>query len=245
MSALLEVAAVSAAYGSGPRVLHDASLTLDPGAVIGVLGMNGAGKSTLIRTISGELSPASGAVSLDGRTLRGQSVAARARLGIATLPEGHRVLQPLTVRENLELATGRLTRIGVRRILDERLEFVHTLFPILLERRSQLAGLLSGGEQQMLSIARAIVAEPKVLLLDEPSLGLAPAIVGRIYEVMPALAERGLAMLIVEQSPARLRAACSRIIVLRDGVVTADLPADQLTDDVLRSAYFGESADGS
>lgn len=241
MAALLEVDAISAAYGRGPRVLHDISLSVNAGDIIGVLGMNGAGKSTLIRTIDGELAPAAGTVRLAGVELRGQSIADRVRSGVATLPEGHRVVQPLTVQENLELATLHVSQRNVKRVLAERLPFAYELFPILEERRSQLAGLLSGGEQQMLSLARAIMTDPKVLLLDEPSLGLAPAVVGRIYDVLPALAGHGTAMVIVEQSPPRLRKVCSRIIVLREGRKTAELGADEVSDEALRSAYFGLS----
>jgi branched-chain amino acid transport system ATP-binding protein len=235
----LELEDVTAGYGSGPSVLRHVSLRLEPGAIVGVLGMNGAGKSTLVRTISGELAPRAGSITFDGAGLRNQNAAARTRMGIVTLPEGHRVLQPLTVQENLELSTLRLSRAAVKRRLNEQLPFVYEMFPILEERRRQLAGLLSGGEQQMLSIARALMSDPRVLLLDEPSLGLAPAIVGRIYEVLPTLAARGIAMLIVEQSPQRLQRVCGRLLVLRDGDVTADGPVDAIGEVALRSAYFG------
>lgn len=238
---LFSVDSITAAYGSGPVVLRDVSLSLDPGEVVGVLGMNGAGKSTLIRVMRGDLIPRSGTMSYDSAPLKPETSAARTRKGIVTLPEGHRVLQPLTVQENLELATLRLGRRAVRRVLDEKLPFVYEMFPILKERRSQMAGLLSGGEQQMLSISRALMANPRALLLDEPSLGLAPAIVARIYDVLPTLAASGIAILIVEQSPIRLRSICSRLIILRDGVATADAPAVKITEDVLREAYFGQS----
>jgi branched-chain amino acid transport system ATP-binding protein len=241
VAALLTIDAVSAAYGRGPRVLNQISLSMNAGDIIGVLGMNGAGKTTLIRTIDGELLPAEGSVSFDGADLRKHSLARRVRNGVVTLPEGHRVLQPLTVQENLELSTLHVSRRKVRRVLDEHLPLVYELFPILKERRNQLAGLLSGGEQQMLSLSRALMSDPKLLLLDEPSLGLAPAIVARIYDVLPTLAARGIAMLIVEQNPLRLKSVCSRIIVLREGNMTAELPAQEVSDEVLQSAYFGIS----
>lgn len=238
---LLEVSDVSAAYGRGPRVLQHIDLQVEAGEIIGILGMNGAGKSTLIRTINGELRSAEGQVRFEGTTLKNQTVASRVRQGIVTLPEGHRVLQPLTVHENLELSTLRIGRPAVRRVLDEHLALIYELFPILRERRKQLAGLLSGGEQQMLSISRALMADPKVLLLDEPSLGLAPAIVARIYDVFPSLAARGIAMVIVEQSPPRLQMVCTRLIVLREGRITAELDARDHLESELHEAYFGQS----
>jgi branched-chain amino acid transport system ATP-binding protein len=239
MTALLEVSGISASYGHGPRVLHDINLNLSAGDTLGVLGMNGAGKSTLIRAINGELRPSAGTVRFAGKDLRGRSSAERVRSGIVTMPEGHRIIQPLTVQENLELATLRIRRRQVRRVLSQHLPMTYELFPILAERRNQLAGLLSGGEQQMLALARSLMADPKILLMDEPSLGLAPAVVARIYDVLAALAHRGLTMLIVEQSPLRLQKVCGRLIVLREGKISAESRASEMSETALRRAYFG------
>jgi ABC-type branched-subunit amino acid transport system ATPase component len=143
------------------------------------------------------------------------------------------------VQENLELAAMSLNRRKVRARLDDSLGLVHELFPVLADRRSQLAGLLSGGEQQMLSVSRAIIQNPKLLLLDEPSLGLAPLVIDKIYESLDAFRERGVSMLIVEQNSERVAKACTRLAVLREGRVTAIGAPDELTGSVLNTAYFG------
>jgi branched-chain amino acid transport system ATP-binding protein len=239
MSALLEVRDLTVSYGKHEPVLHGVNLTVDEGDLVGVVGMNGAGKTTLMRAVSGGLRPRSGQILFEGRAIGSTNTADLARRGIVILPEGHRVVRPLTVDENLEIATMRLRRRLVRRRIDDVHELVYGLFPILADRRNQLAGLLSGGEQQMLSLARAIIQKPKLLLLDEPSLGLAPLIVERIYESLGSLRDQGISMLVVEQNSERVAKACRRLVVLRDGRVVAEGSPDEITGAQLTTAYFG------
>ncbi len=239
MSALLEVRDLTVSYGKHEPVLHGVNLTVDEGDLVGVVGMNGAGKTTLMRAVSGGLRPRSGQILFEGRAIGSTNTADLARRGIVILPEGHRVVRPLTVDENLEIATMRLRRRLVRRRIDDVRELVYGLFPILADRRNQLAGLLSGGEQQMLSLARAIIQKPKLLLLDEPSLGLAPLIVERIYESLGSLRDQGISMLVVEQNSERVAKACRRLVVLRDGRVVAEGSPDEITGAQLTTAYFG------
>ncbi|TCB97222.1 ABC transporter ATP-binding protein [Micromonospora zingiberis] len=236
---LLQVTDLAVGYGNREPVLRDITLTLEAGEVLGVVGMNGAGKTTLMRALSGSLRPRSGTIHFDGKPIGGVNTADLARRGLVLLPEGHRVLRPLTVDENLEIATMALRRGRVRRRLREVRALVYELFPILEQRRTQLAGLLSGGEQQMLSLARAIVQNPRVLLLDEPSLGLAPLIIDRIYQSLDSLRHQGISMLIVEQNSERVSTACDRLIVLRDGQVSAAGPPAELQGSRLHHAYFG------
>lgn len=238
-AALLEVRGISVAYGQHSPVLHDVDLSVGTGEVVGLVGMNGAGKSTLLRAISGGVHPRTGSVEFEGVDISRLSTSALVRRGVVVLAEGHRVIRPLTVQENLELAAMSLNRRKVRARLDDSLDLVHELFPVLADRRSQLAGLLSGGEQQMLSVSRAIIQNPKLLLLDEPSLGLAPLVIDKIYESLDAFRERGVSMLIVEQNSERVAKACTRLAVLREGRVTAIGAPDELTGSVLNTAYFG------
>jgi branched-chain amino acid transport system ATP-binding protein len=239
MSALLDVREITVAYGQHSPVLHDVSLSVETGEVVGLVGMNGAGKSTLLRAISGGVNPRSGRVDFEGTDISRLETPTLVRRGIVILAEGHRVIRPLTVEENLELAAMSLSRSKVRSRLAGCMDLIQELFPVLLDRRRQLAGLLSGGEQQMLSVARAIVQDPKLLLLDEPSLGLAPLVIDRIYESLDAFRARGVSMLIVEQNSERVAKACTRLAVLREGRVTALGAPDELTGRVLNSAYFG------
>ncbi|MDQ7907487.1 ABC transporter ATP-binding protein [Phytohabitans sp. ZYX-F-186] len=236
---LLEARDLSVSYGRLEPVLRHVSLALRPGEILGLVGMNGAGKTTLMRALSGGLKARSGEVLFQSASIQGRTTATLARAGLVILPEGHRVIRPLTVDENLELSTMSLGRGRVRARLNATRELVYGLFPILRERRHQLAGLLSGGEQQMLSLARAIVQDPKVLLLDEPSLGLAPMVIDRIYESLGSLRDKGISMLIVEQNSQRVAKTCDRLIVLREGVIAAEGSPDMLAGDRLQAAYFG------
>ncbi|MFD3486217.1 ABC transporter ATP-binding protein [Streptomyces sp. NPDC058665] len=236
---LLDVRDLRVGYGDHRTVLHDVSFTLDEGELLGLVGMNGAGKTTLMRALSGGLRPRSGEVLFRGERVNGLSTAAAVRKGIVILPEGHRVLRPLTVEENLQISAMRLSRRAVRRRLAEVRDLVYELFPILAERRTQLAGLLSGGEQQMLSLARAIIQRPKLLLLDEPSLGLAPVVVEKIYSSLRSLQAEGISMLVVEQNSDRLARAAERMIVLRDGRIAATGTPATLQGAELNTAYFG------
>ncbi|ODU07391.1 MAG: hypothetical protein ABS81_01135 [Pseudonocardia sp. SCN 72-86] len=236
---MLEIRKLTVGYGRREPILRDVDMVLPVGGVLGLVGMNGAGKTTLMRAVSGGVRPRSGHVLLDGEDVTGLTTARLARRGLVILPEGHRVLRPLTVDENLQIATMGLRRNAVRRRIGAVSELVYDLFPILRDRRDQLAGLLSGGEQQMLSLARAIVQSPRVLLLDEPSLGLAPLIVDRIYQALSSLREHGISMLVVEQNSERVAASCEELIVLRDGRVSAQGPPAELQGKVLQTAYFG------
>lgn len=239
MSALLEVEGISAGYGAHASVLHDVSVSVGTGEIVGLVGMNGAGKSTLLRAISGGIRPRAGRIVFEGADISGMATAALVRRGIVVLAEGHRVIRPLTVEENLQVSTMSLRSKKVKARLAESRAFIHELFPVLTERRTQQAGLLSGGEQQMLSMARAIVQNPRLLLLDEPSLGLAPLIIDRIYDSLGAFRERGVSMLIVEQNSERVAKACSRLVVLREGRITAEGAPSTLSGEALTTAYFG------
>jgi branched-chain amino acid transport system ATP-binding protein len=239
---LLRLEQIRAGYGDREPVLLDVNLTVHEGEALGIVGMNGAGKSSLMKVISGSLRPRSGNVVFAGRNVSSLKTADRARLGIVLLPEGHRVIRPLTVHENLEIAVMALSPARVRDRLREILPVVHELFPILRERRDLPAGVLSGGEQQMLSIARAMVQRPRLLLLDEPSLGLAPVVIDRIYSSLGMLRERGMSLLIVEQNSDRVAGACSRLLVLRDGRVVDQGGVHEISGSRLHTAYFGATA---
>ncbi len=238
-SELLSVSRLTAGYPGREPVLFDVDLAVGPGESVGVIGMNGAGKSTLLKTISGLIRPRSGSVRFDGKELGRRSCADRARLGIVMLAEGHRVLRPLTVRENLETAANKLLVSRMRKQFDDVLPLVYEMFPILEARSRQPAGLLSGGEQQMLSIARALIQKPRLLLLDEPSLGLAPLIIERIYNSFSSLRERGISLLIVEQNSDRVSAACRRLLILRDGRIVDSVQTESFDAARLHAAYFG------
>jgi branched-chain amino acid transport system ATP-binding protein len=233
-AAVLEIDALSVDYGL-VRAVDGVSLAVHQGSITAVLGANGAGKTSLLRTISG-LQPASGGhVLLDGQELLGVSVEDIVRRGLAQVPEGRGVITELSTEENLRLG-------GLWRGADAaELEEMYRLFPPLRERRTQAAGSLSGGERQMLSIGRALMARPKVLLLDEPSLGLAPIVSAQIMALIRGLAgERGLAVLLVEQNARSALSIADRGVVLSVGRVVADDDAAALAaNDELRHAYLG------
>jgi branched-chain amino acid transport system ATP-binding protein len=197
---MLVVEDLHAGYGTS-EVLVGVSLAVAPGAVVALIGANGAGKTTTMRAVSGLLRPSRGRVLLDGRPVQGLPASRIARMGLAHAPEGRKVFGPLSVEDNLLLgAYGRLPRfVGFHAKAAPDLERVYGLFPRLKERRRQLAGTLSGGEQQMLAIGRALMARPKVMLLDEPSMGLAPVIVQELFRIIRRLKADGVTMLLVEQ----------------------------------------------
>lgn len=236
---ILRLQGVHAGYNRAP-VLRGVDLELRRGGSLGVAGLNGAGKSTLLKVVSGQLEASSGRVEYRGSSLGRSSAVSRTRAGLVFLPEGHQVLKSLTVHENLMLATGaRIVRTAVS-ALKPHIELIHTLFPILHDRSSLPAGLLSGGEQQMLSISRAIVRSPRVLVLDEPSLGLAPVVVAKIYDAIRALREQqDVSLLVVEQSATRLHELCDHLLVLNKGEVVAAGDISELSQEHLRRAYFG------
>jgi branched-chain amino acid transport system ATP-binding protein len=234
---MLEVRDLSVAYG-GLRALQGVSLSVAPGQFVTVVGPNGAGKTTLFKAISGVVAPGSGSVEWDGAPLLARPAAARSHLGIAHVPEGRQVFRTLTVRENLEM--GAYTRAGRERWA-HMLDRIHTLFPILAERAAQLAGTLSGGEQQMLAIGRGLAAAPRLLMLDEPSMGLAPAVAETIFERIAQIhKEDGLAILLVEQRVAEALELSDHGYVLETGHVVLDGPYQTLlADDRVRRSYLG------
>jgi branched-chain amino acid transport system ATP-binding protein len=233
---ILEAEDLRVSYGPIEAV-KGVSIRLDAGQLVAIVGANGAGKSTTIRALSGELQPAAGDVRYEGASLLGKRAHEIARLGVVQCPEGRRVFAGLSVLENLNLgAYGR----GLQDRADRGLERVFGLFPRLAERRGQLAGTLSGGEQQMLAIGRALMAEPKVLLLDEPSLGLAPIMVQTVFEAIRAINRSGTAVLLVEQNAFMALRTASYGYVLQTGrVVLEGRAAELLEDEQVMRAYLG------
>jgi branched-chain amino acid transport system ATP-binding protein len=234
--ALLTVAGLRARYGA-IEALKGVSLTVDEGEVVTLIGSNGAGKSTTLRAVAG-LTPAStGRITFDGADITAAAPDEIVTRGIALSPEGRRCFPRMTVRENLDL--GAYRRRGAAPIAAD-LERVFALFPRLRERAGQQAGTMSGGEQQMLAIGRALMARPRLLLLDEPSLGIAPILVQRIYETIGEIHRSGVAILLVEQNASRALEAAHRGYVLETGrVVLADSTASLRRDPRVREAYLG------
>ena len=236
---LLSLHELAAGYGRN-RVLHEVSLTVAPGEVVALIGANGAGKTTLMSTILGRIAPMSGSVRFKGRPLGRSSVQQRVRSGLALVPEGREPLRPLSVQENLLVARARKGSSGGKAEIQQRLEQVYDLFPRLKERRRQQAGSMSGGEQQMLAIGRALMSEPDLLMLDEPSLGLAPTIVDTVFEALARLRADGLSMLLVEQDAFLALDFADRGYVLDTGSVTHEGPAKALAEDpTVKASYLG------
>ncbi len=233
---MLEVRDLDVAYGKVPA-LQGITLRVAEGESVAVLGANGAGKSTLLRTISGLLRPRRGSVQLDGARLDQLPAYGIAALGIAHVPEGRRVLPEMTVQENLELGAY-LPAPRARRA--ETLAWVYGIFPRLAERRRQLAGTLSGGEQQMLAVGRGLMLRPRVLMLDEPSLGLAPIIVDMTFEKIAEVRWQGIALLLVEQNVQRALSLADRGYVLEGGrIVLEGTAASLLENPHVKVAYLG------
>ncbi len=232
---ILEVEGLVAGYG-GVQILHGISVSVGEGEVVAVVGPNGAGKTTLLSAISGLASVFSGAIRVRGRDVRRLGPAARASLGVVQVPENRLVFGKQTVEENLLL--GGYTRRREGRELRRRMERLLEDFQNLAARRRALAGTLSGGEQQMLAIGMALMAEPTILMLDEPSLGLAPLVVDRVYEYIADLKKRGTTMLLVEQNVERALEVADRGVVLHLGeVLAAGLPAEVLESGAMSEAY--------
>jgi branched-chain amino acid transport system ATP-binding protein len=233
---LLNVERLSSAYGP-IEALHDASLRVDDGGAIAVLGPNGAGKSTLLHSISGLVRPRSGSITYNGREIAGWPPHRIVRLGIVQVPEGRRIFTQMSVYENLMM--GAFTRDG--KDVSEDLDFVYSLFPALAEKRSRLGGELSGGQQQMLAIGRALMAKPSLLLLDEPSLGLSPLLVDQVGEAITNIRQRlGMAILLVEQNAGLALEMASHIYVMQAGRVVLDAASDKISVDDIRRAYLGQ-----
>ena len=236
--ALLQVEGLCAGYGA-VRVLDRVDLEVGEGEIVAVIGANGAGKTTTLMAISGVVKASAGAVRFDGRDITSCHAYQTVRYGLAQSPEGRKIFPRLSVLENLKMgAYGRADKSGVANDIDEQF----ARFPILSERKHQAGGLLSGGQQQMLAIARALMARPKLLLLDEPSLGLAPQIVLQIFDVVKRLNQsEGMAVLVVEQNARMALKVARRGVVLETGRVTLEGPAaDLLADERIRAAYLGE-----
>ncbi len=229
---LLQVDAIDVFYGDF-QALFDVSLTVDAGQVMAVIGANGAGKSTLLKTIAGLMAPRRGAISFEGEATAGQPAFAMVRRGIAMAPEGRRLFPSLSVEENL-LIGGQGRRPG-----PWTLDRVYALFPVLAERRHLPAPALSGGQQQMAAIARALMANPRLLLCDEISLGLAPIIVRDIYARLPEIVAEGLSLIIVEQDIVQALRAASQVYCLQEGRVALQGKAKELTRESISAAYFG------
>jgi branched-chain amino acid transport system ATP-binding protein len=233
---MLSVERLSAGYGD-IEVLRGMSLTVGTGEIVALVGANGAGKTTTLRTISGLIRPRAGQVRLDGERIDGLAPHEIVARGVSHVPEGRKIFPSLSVQENLDLGAY-LHQAKARRA--ERLERVLALFPILAERRRQMAGTLSGGEQQMLAIGRSLMGGPRLLMLDEPSLGLAPLVVDRIFEVIQTINAQGIPVLLVEQNVQRSLQIAHRAHVLEQGVVTlSGVGRELMAREEVRKAYLG------
>jgi len=231
----LQLEALDVRYG-GVHAVRGLSFEVAPGEIVGLIGANGAGKSSTLHAIMGIAPVTGGDIRLGGESLRGRRPEDIARSGVALVPEGRRIFAELTVEENLRLGLAARRSPGPP---DSVLSDVYALFPVVEEFRERSAGALSGGQQQQLAIARALVAEPDVLLLDEPSLGLAPAVVDVVFDALAAIRERGLAVLLVEQRAQRTVAIADRSHVLANGELRLTLGPESAEDtDTLISAYF-------
>ena len=231
---LLRLSGVDTYYGD-IHILQGLDLEVRPGELVCLLGGNASGKSTTLKTVLGIVRPRRGTVELAGEDVTGRSTSYRIRKGLAIVPENRRLFAPMTVLENLEM--GAYLRGGGSK---EDYERVYSLFPLLYERRSQLAGTLSGGEQQMVAMGRALMARPKLLLMDEPSMGLAPILVEKSFEIIRQVHASGVAMLVVEQNANVSLSIADRGYVLSTGRLVLEGPADQLREnDDLRKAYLG------
>ena len=240
---LLSVADVTTGYG-GTTVNHSVSLDLAPGEIVTILGPNGAGKSTLLKAIAGLVKPRGGTVHFDGQDVTGLPPDVMAARGVVLVPEGRRIFADMSVAENLRL--GAYARRDTAAVEVDARE-METIFPILADKRRQRGGSLSGGQQQMLAIARGLMARPRVLMLDEPSLGLSPVMVKEIKAIIPTIVERfGASVLLVEQSAGLALSLASRGYLLQNGRVAASDPISQLRDGgLMRDLYLGGAVAGS
>ncbi|MGH3458660.1 ABC transporter ATP-binding protein [Aeromicrobium sp.] len=242
---MLTVSGLTTSYGGSSRVLDEVDLTASDGEVVAVLGSNGAGKSTLLRAISGTLALhrgiiRSGEITIDGERIDGRPPATVMRTGVVQAPEGRQIFTRMSVEDNLRVGGITISRETRAAAMDR----VFDLFPILAERRSQRGGLLSGGEQQMLAIGRALMSEPRLLLLDEPSLGLAPRLIEHIAEIITTINEQGTTVVLVEQNAAMALSVSNRAVVLEVGRVAMSGPSDELSEsDEIRRLYLGGHAE--
>ncbi|MBI4062819.1 MAG: ABC transporter ATP-binding protein [Elusimicrobia bacterium] len=234
---ILELKNIHAVYGKKIHALKGVNLKIHTGEIVALIGSNGAGKTTLLKTISGVLPAEQGDILFKGRAIQNIKPHEIACLGIAHVPEGRKIFPRLTVLENLEMgAFSRVDAGGIERDLRHAFE----LFPILKERRGQLGGTLSGGEQQMLAMARALMMKPELLMLDEPSMGLAPVITDKIFEIIAAINKEGKTVFLVEQNARRALSVASRAYVLETGqIVSEDNAQNLLNDPKVQEAYLG------
>lgn len=237
---MLQIKNLEAGYGK-VQVLHGISIDIPKGKVVTLIGSNGAGKTTTMRAISGMIKPSAGEISLNGKRVDGMESYNIAKLGLAHSPEGRRVFATMTVTDNLTLgAFPRLTGSRPKGDVAGDLERAMELFPRLKERRNQLAGTLSGGEQQMLAMARAVMLNPDVVLFDEPSMGLAPILVDEVFKIISRLKQEGITMLLVEQFAAAALAVADYGYVLENGTISVHGPAEKLQNDpAVKAAYLG------
>ena len=237
LEAMLEVKGLKVAYG-GINAVKGIDLEVRAGEMVALIGANGAGKTTTLKALSGLIKPAAGSVRYDGQDITGTPAFALVRRGLALVPEGRGVFARLTVEENLSM--GAYIRDDKSAIAAD-CERAYATFPRLAERRKQLAGTLSGGEQQMLAIARALMCKPRLLLLDEPSMGLAPLVVQKIFETIRSVAREGVTLLLIEQNARLALQTCDRGYVMESGLITLSGDAKALLDNPeVRRAYLGE-----
>lgn len=233
---MLEIKDLNVHYGV-IHALKNVSLTVNDGEIVTLIGANGAGKSTALRTISGLKKPTSGSILLDGKDITSTSPRDKVKMGISHAPEGRRVFANMTVLENLQL--GAFLRRDKKQI-EEDLDMVYERFPILADRKKQLAGTLSGGEQQMLAIGRALMSRPKILFLDEPSMGLAPLLVLEIFQIIKDINQAGTTILLVEQNASMALQIAHRAYVMETGsIVLSGTGAELMQSDSIKKAYLG------
>lgn len=238
---MLKLQSVMTYYGR-ILALRGISLHVEPGEIVAIVGPNGAGKTTALNTISGVISPRSGKVTFDGKDITGKSAEKLVEMGLVQVPEGRQLFADMTVYENLILGAYRRSRTDKTSKLTGEMDRIYDIFPVLKERTAQSAGTLSGGEQQMLAIGRALMAKPKMLLLDEPSMGLAPLVVKEIFKVITELRkETGMTVLVVEQNAKAALSIAKRAYVLETGRVVMEGPASELArNPEIQRAYLGK-----
>jgi branched-chain amino acid transport system ATP-binding protein len=235
--AMLEISGIEAFYGR-VRALANVSLSVDKGEVVALIGSNGAGKTTTLRTISGLLSPAHGKITFEGQDITGTPASRRVAMGICHVPEGRRLFPRMSVQDNLTL--GAYSRHDGSADVQRDRERVFELFPRLKERQTQIAGTLSGGEQQMLAIGRALMSSPRVLMMDEPSLGLAPILVETIFQIVAEINQQGIPILLVEQNAHKALDVAHRAYVLETGsIVKTGAGKELLQSEEVAKAYLG------
>ena len=237
---LLEIKDLKVAYGK-IQAVKGISLHINAGEIVTLVGANGAGKTTLLKTISGLLKPSSGVINFEGKDIQGIDPHNRVLEGLCQAPEGRGIFPGMTVLENLEM--GKYARKDWKNEIKEDLDRIYTLFPRLKERQSQAGGTLSGGEQQMLSIGRALMSRPRLLLLDEPSMGLAPKFIQQIFNIIREIQTQGVSILLVEQNAAQALSCANRAYILETGsIVKEGAGKDLLNDDAIKKAYLGTGA---